>query len=72
MDLLLYVLVHHGGNIEEQDEFFCDLVKVTTAHIASDLFASPMTSTSSWVSVTNSKISLGDTLVATGMPMVML
>ena len=27
-----------GANIEEQDEFFCDLAKVTTAHIASDLF----------------------------------
>ena len=28
--------------------------------------------TPSWVSVMNSKISLGDTLVATGMPMVLL
>ena len=27
-----------GANIEEQDKFFCDLAKVTTAHIASDLF----------------------------------
>ena len=27
-----------GANIEEQDEVFCDLAKVTTAHIASDLF----------------------------------
>ena len=61
-----------GANIEEQDEFFCNLAKVTTAHIASDLFATPMTSTPSWVSVMNSKISLGNTLVATGMPMVLL
>ena len=27
-----------GAYIEEQDKFFCDLAKVTTAHIASDLF----------------------------------
>ena len=27
-----------GANIEEQDEFFCELAKVTTTHIASDLF----------------------------------
>ena len=27
-----------GANNEEQDEVFCDLAKVTTAHIASDLF----------------------------------
>ena len=27
-----------GANIEEQDEFFCNLANVTTAHRASDLF----------------------------------
>ena len=27
-----------GANIEEQDEIFCDLAKINTAHIASDLF----------------------------------
>ena len=30
--------IHVGANIEEQDKVFCELAKVTTAHIASDLF----------------------------------
>ena len=30
--------VHVGANIEEQEEFFCDLATVTTAHRASVLF----------------------------------
>ena len=46
-----------GANIEEQDEFFCDLAKLLQPTEPVSSFTSPATSTPSWVLVTSRKTS---------------